>query len=370
MKIEKVELFYKDVPCIRAHYMSVGILPKKSPILIVKIFTDEGIIGYGDLTSFAPYVGEDFLTAAHTIKRYLVPNLIGIDPFDIEEAHRRMDMAVYANHYAKTAIDVALYDIMGKALGVPVYKLLGGKCREKMLVSWTVATGDIRRDVEESKDRVAAGYRFIRLKVGYGWEIKQEIERIRKVREAIGDTTGFGIDVNQGWNPKDAIEVLRAVDDCGLLYVEQPVPRLNVEGLKLVKECIRIPVMADECVFSIQDLQEIIKRQAADMVNIKLLKFGGLLPARKALAVAESANMPAHQSEFWQTEIGKAADAHFGVSGTNFMEESGFELYTIREKAIADNPLRFEKGYIYPPEGPGLGVEIEDERLYREWSQF
>jgi len=369
MKIEKAELFYKDVPCLRAHHMSVGILPKESPILIVKISTDEGIIGYGDLTSFEPYVGEDYMTAAHMIKRCLAPNLIGMDPFDIETAHRRMDMAVYANHYAKTAIDVALYDIMGKALGVPTYKLLGGKCREKMLVSWTVATGDIERDVEESKDRVAVGYKFIRLKVGYG-ELNREIDRIRRVREAIGDTIGFGIDVNQGWEPKDAIQVLRAVEDCGLLYVEQPVPRLNVEGLKFVKDHFRIPVMADECVFSIQDLREIIKRDAADMVNIKLLKFGGLLPAKKALAVAESANMPAHQSEFWQTEIGKAADAHFGVSGPNFMEESGFELYTIRERAIADNPLRFEDGYIYPPEGPGLGVEVEDERLYREWSQF
>lgn len=370
MEIQKVELFYKNVPCIRAHHMSVGVLPKESPILIVKISTDEGITGYGDLTSFAPYVGEDFFTAAHTIKRYLAPNIMGMDPFDIEAAHRRMDLAVYASHYAKTAIDVALYDIMGKALGVPVYKLLGGKCREKMLVSWTVATGDIQTDVEESKDRVAAGYKFIRLKVGYGEEINKEIERIRKVREAIGDTTGFGIDVNQGWNPKDAIAVLRAVEDCDLLYVEQPVPRLNIEGLKVVKQNSGIHVMADECVFSIQALQEIIRREAADMVNIKLLKFGGILPAKKALAVAESANLPAHQSEFWQTEIGKAADAHFGVSGANFMEESGFELYTIRERAIAENPLRFDDGYIYPPEGPGLGVEVEDERLYKEWSQF
>ena len=346
---------------------------KGSASVIVKIHTDEGIVGIADTGGTSPwYRGETQDSIMSMINHVFGPSiLIGEDPFNIEKIVARMDFAARDNNQAKAVVDYALHDIVGKSLGVPVYKLLGGLTTEKIPLGFVLPAGPPDEVVSIGMQAVRAGFRVLKLKVGYGQE-KDDIENVRGLREAVGEKIQIFIDANGSWNYYQALMILKKLEKYDLAMVEQPVPWWDVDGMARLRQKIGIPVFADESAIELKHLLEIIQKNAADGFFIKIPKAGGLLKSQKWVSVAKAAGLPVVCGCMMGSGLEAAAYTHLLVSDewlSKLVHENIGPLHihdvfdtvsTPIKNDIALNVPRYENGYLYPPEGPGLGIKVNE----------
>jgi len=364
MKITTMKTFPVGIPLKFNYRISLTDIVHKRH-LVVKVETDEGICGYGEVGVLPPEIGGTLESLTSAVDHYFTPALKDVNPFDIETIHEKMNRAVYGFHFAKAAVDIACYDIMGKSLSLPVYKLIGGCYREKIPVTWCLGIESIDRNVAEAVQAVQDGYGAIKVKVGQ--DADYDVERIKAIREAIGDQPKIRIDANQGYKPKEAIKTLRKMERFDLQCVEQPVNKLDMKGLAEVQKGTSIPVMTDEAVYSYEDLIRVIELEAASIINIKLARVGGILRAKKIAHIAEAAGLSCMLGCMLEIGVGIAAAAHVAASTPNVDLESDLigHLYH-KEDIIKDSGvkvLNIEKGNLYLPEGPGLGVTVKEDIL-------
>ncbi|MGH7320305.1 MAG: mandelate racemase/muconate lactonizing enzyme family protein [Candidatus Rokuibacteriota bacterium] len=291
-------------------------------------------------------------------RKSFAPAVIGEDPFRIAHLVQRMDTALDGVEEAKAGIEMALWDIVGKALNTPVYNLLGGKVRERVPLSYSVPFGEPGAMAEYALERAREGHRTIKVKVGNDPAI--DIEAVRRVREAIGPERRLRVDANMAWpSAKQAIRVIRAMEPWDLELVEQPLGRRELDGMAEVRRAIGVPLMADESVRTPRDAMEVIRRGAADIANVYVSEAGGLLNASRVFAVCEAAGVPCMIGSMPEFGIGTAAQIHLGVAMTNLGPDSDTCGVLYHAEDLLTRPLRIEGGYAYPPEGPGLGVEVD-----------
>lgn len=361
MKITSIKTFPVGIPLKFNYRISLtDIVFKKH--LVVKMETDEGVFGYGEVGVLPTEIGGTLESLASAVDYYFLPVLKGINPFDIEDIHERMNKSIYGFHFAKAAIDIACYDIMGKVLNLPVHKLIGGAYREKVPVTWCLGIESIEQNVSEAVQAVGDGYRAIKVKVGQ--DADYDVERIKAIREAIGSKPKIRIDANQGYNPKEAIKTLKRMEKLDIQCVEQPVNKLDIKGLAEVQQGTSIPVMTDEAVYSYKDLIRVIELNAASIINIKLARVGGIMRAKKIAHIAEAAGLSCVLGCMLEIGIGIAAAAHVAVSTPNVDLESDLigHLYH-KEDVIEDSGvkmLNIEEGDLYLPQEPGLGVSVKE----------
>src|SRR3954468_4343739 len=225
-----------------------GLSHSVSPFLLVKIETDDGITGLGEVSCTPRWSGEDQVTAAHFIATIFVPLLTGQDPRDIEALTVRMRHALFGHPFTKAAIEMALWDILGKSVGLPLYRLLGGPVREFVPTKWSISGVEPKRAAEIATWAVEQGFRAMKVKVGI--DDQQDIARVREVRKAIGDDIRLGVDANGAWMPAKAIDMICRLEEFDLWFAEQPVPPGDVEWLAEVRNTIGVPVIADESVYT------------------------------------------------------------------------------------------------------------------------
>ena len=378
MKITQVETFNIALPWRRLHKMAFP-SGKLGNYVLVRVHTDEGIQGLGEATvikewggDYGRYFGESPELTVAVIESVLAPAVIGLDPFAIEKAHHTMDLAIKGYPYAKTALDEALYDIKGKALGVPVYELLGGLYREEIPVAHSLGWMELEEATAEAAAAVAEGIRTIKIKVGRSAEY--DVRIVREVRRTVGENIDVVVDANQGWpHPKYAIAILRQMEDEGIRYAEQP-----VEGLARmahVARAVDVPIMADESAWTPQDVLEIVEREAADMISLYTTKPGGLFPAKKVAAVAEAAGLPLNVNGSHETGVGNAANLHLVASTAAVTEAGVFPVTTLKGKEptqmagkmylddIVTHPFEYRDGNLVVPSGPGLGIELDENKV-------
>ncbi len=254
--------------------------------IIVKIETNTGHIGYGEAPPTGVITGDTTGAIIGAIEDHIKKHIIGMDIENMEEIMLKLDKSVVKNTSAKAAVDIAIYDLYGQLYKAPVYKLLGGY-RKEITTDITISINDPEEMAQDSIDAINRGYRTLKIKVGNDSAL--DLKRMKAIRAAIGYDIDLRIDANQGWNPKEAIYALRKMEDEGLNIelVEQPVAAYDFEGLKLVTDNVSIPVLADESVFSPRDAMTILQMRAADLINIKLMKTGGLHNALKICSMAE-----------------------------------------------------------------------------------
>lgn len=254
--------------------------------VIVKVITDTGHMGYGEAAPTAVITGDTTGSITGAIESVIAKQLLGLEIENIEEIMRRLNGCIIKNTSAKAAVDIAIYDLFGQLYQTPLYKLWGG-FREKLTTDLTISVNEPEQMALDSLEAVKLGYDTLKIKVGNN--PFQDIERMKAIRKAVGYDVNLRIDANQGWKPKEAVRILRKVEDEGLNIelVEQPVVAHDLEGLKHVTNNITIPVMADESVFSPLDALKIMQMRAADLLNIKLMKTGGVHNALKICAMAE-----------------------------------------------------------------------------------
>ena len=357
---------------------SFGTVGKREDNLIIKIYTDEGIYGLGEACTLGPfYWGESQETGMGIIQHHLYPKVLeGADPFDVEMIHVKMDKFVYANTVAKAGVDYALHDIIGKKLGVPLYKLLGASKPyfDKIPTRASVGIDDPKAMAEKAAMLHEMGFGGIKMKVGL--EPIKDIERVKAIRDAIGPDMLIDIDVNGAYRAKEAVYMLRRVQDCGNIIVEQPVGRDDYEGMKYVRERVDIPIGACEAALSQQQIMRLIRMDACDFFNFKPTRSGGIFPAKQVMHMAEAAGKFIVLSEQLGSSVELSAVGHLAFSTPTIMIPGGYAAGVMgmagrfttegSDADIVDNPMQVKGGCLLPPtDNPGLGVDLVEEKWRR-----
>ena len=364
MNIATLDTIIVDIPTKRVHKLSFGDIHHQSYV-IVRARTSEGIEGIGEASTIGgPSWSEESPEGIKaTIDRYLAPHVLGQDPRRIEWLAAQMDRAVKGNSFAKAAIEMALFDITARSLAIPVYQLLGGKVVDRIPLAWTLATGDIARDIEEVEEKLATNmHRIFKIKIG-ALEPREDVSRVAAIAAAVGARASIRVDVNQAWNEITAAQWLPALEDAGVALVEQPIPRWNIDGMARLCAAHRVPIMADESLCSTHDAIALAKASAADVFALKVTKAGGLLNTRKVAAIADGAGIPCYGGCMLETSVGTAAYAHVFATLTDL--SFGCELFgpLLLKDDITRTGLGFGEGAIQIPDGPGFGVELDEDKL-------
>jgi L-alanine-DL-glutamate epimerase-like enolase superfamily enzyme len=330
--------------------------------VLVEIQTDEGAVGYGEApcTVTVGFYGETLETVTASIRKYIAPKLVGEDPLNIRRATSIMDVAQGNAVIAKTGIDFALYDVAGKILGVPTYTLLGGMQRDKVKAASEIAIVKPEEMVEEARRLVNMGFRVIKIKAGR--DVEEEISGVRAVRDAIGLDIELRVDPNGGWSRSETIRALKAFANCGISYIEQPLPGWDLEGLAWIRKATGVSVMVDESVWNPHDVVRVAQAEAADIINIKLTKAGGLKNSLEIYATAQALGIPCVIGTELEGCVGVAAKLHLAASLENLPFACEFTELAFQKMAVTE-PLQLEDGYLRVPKGTGLGVSPDKDLI-------
>jgi o-succinylbenzoate synthase len=358
MGIQQIEVY----PVTLAYKETFRIAPgasTESHNVIVKIVTDYGVVGWGEASPSERVTGETAETVIKILNR-IAPKLIGLCPLRIEQDVEVMDSIVEGNPAAKAAIDIALHDILGKTGRKPLFMLMGGY-RTEVLTDITLSIKSPKEMAEDAVKAVNKGFKALKVKVGVN--PTEDVERIKRVREAIGDNVQIRIDANQGWTPKQAIEVLNKIEKFNIQFVEQPIPSEDMKGLAEVRKKSPIPIMADESVHSPEDALRLIRAEAVDLINIKLMKSGGILKGRKIAAIAEAAGIPCMIGCMGESEIGIAAGAHLAAAVKNIQYADLDSDLLLKDKLVKKGGTKVKDSMRVFPKQDGLGIKELNEQI-------
>jgi muconate cycloisomerase len=333
--------------------------------VLVRVADDEGRVGLGEASVTAVWSGETQTGTIALIEQELAPLLIGADPFDIEWITRRMERTVFGNSFARGALEMALLDLQGQILGVPVYKLLGGCDRETLArgirLKFVVGAVEPELAAQRAARMVQRGWKAIKVKVARHEHPRIDAERLRAVRQAIGPDTWLSVDANGGYTVEDAVWAAARFEKLDIALFEQPTRRGDHVAMAEVRRKSGIPIMADESLFTPLDALEVIRHGAADILSLYPGKHGGIRPTQAIAKLAESAGIPCTIGSNLEREVATAAMAHVTVCTANLQCERypgdliGPVYY---EKPLTREPLRYEADRLWVPEKPGLGVAV------------
>ena len=362
MKLKRIQPIAVSLPLSKPIKMA-GVELRTADNVVVRLETDGGIVGWGEAAS-APSMSGETVQSMMAAIRYLAPYLEALPLEDIVGAAARMDRALYGNQSAKSAIEIALHDALGKARGVPVFDLLGGKRLERIPMLRMIASSDAAADVAEARRSRDQGYVAFKVKVGTGAP-RRDAERTRAVCEALGDRVLRCADANQGWSREEAIEYVRAVEGSGLDFFEQPVMGHDVEGMARVAAASSIAIGFDEGLHRLDDLRRHHEARAARGASLKTIKLGGLVPVCEAARLCETLGMKVNLAgKMAESGIATAAVLHLAAAVPSVDWGVSPTSPYLAEDLLA-KPLEFSKGHAVPPSGPGLGVEVDEARVAR-----
>ncbi|HEV3440760.1 MAG TPA: mandelate racemase/muconate lactonizing enzyme family protein [Gemmata sp.] len=337
-----------------------------SAYVLVRVQTDAGLVGLGEATISGLWSGETQAGTLATIRDYIAPQLIGQDPRDITAARRAMDFIIKLNPFTKSAVEMALWDIAGKAAGVPVYQLLGGKVRDKVRIKLVVWARDVPGSRSMAEQLLGLGVTCVKVKVGLDPET--DVARVRAVREVAGPKIPVTIDANCGWTIQQAKHCLRQLTDVPLLFAEQPIPAGDPVAMAELRRDIPTPIMADESVFTLQDAWQLTVHRAADILSVYPGKHGGIAATAEIIAVAKAAGLRCTIGSNLELGIGTAAMLHVAAAFPE-VDCDTFPADTIgpfyHDGDVVTHPLELGPPYAKVPSGPGLGVELDEAALAR-----
>jgi len=366
--IGDVRLILADIPVRRPHTMSFATLEAVN-FVFVRIETRDGLIGWGEAACLGgpTWSEESAESIAATLDRYVIPWLRGRDARELESLRLEMAKRVQGNPFARAAVEMALWDLNGRALGVPVHRLLGGRVRDRVPLSWSLAVANGDAEIAEAREKVAKGHRIFKIKTA-AHPVAHDVERVRRLREAVGPAVSLRVDANQGWDRATALQAIRALEPYRLDFVEQPVPRWDGDGMAEIARAVTVPVMADESCCSTHDALAIARRGGVSILALKLTKSAGILNTMAIARIAEAAGMSCYVGCMIETSLGTAAYLQVALAAAPVTW--GCELFgpLLLKGDVTRQPVQYADGAILALDGPGLGVEIDETRL-KEWSR-
>lgn len=315
MKIKDILIGEVHIPLQRPFKTALRTVTDVEDI-IVRIETEDGLFGFGEAPPTAVITGDTKGSIVTAIMDFIRPNLIGMPIDHLEEIFYRLNHCIVKNTSAKAAVDMAIYDLYAKSLNRPLYQVLGGY-RKEVETDITISVNPIEEMVADSLDAVKQGFRILKVKVGK--EGLYDVERMEQIRKAVGDDIVLRVDANQGWDAKQSVRIIRAMEDRGLNIelVEQPVSAHDFAGMQYVTQNVDTKILADESVFSAKDAIDIIKERAADLINIKLMKTGGIHNAIKICDIAQLYQVECMIGCMLESKISVSAAAHFAGGKMN-----------------------------------------------------
>ncbi len=355
MKIVKIETKRLRVPLKRPFQTALRRVESLEDIVVI-ITTQSGLQGYGEGAPTPVITGETMGTMQAVIE-YLTPFLAGrdLEEFDalIETIHTR----ILKNTTAKSALEIALYDLKAKTLQLPLYRMLGGS-QKNFRTDITISLGETKEMVADALDAVALGYDTLKIKVGSN--PLKDIERIEAICEAVGKKATLRLDANQGWTPEECITVMQRLESKGIVpeLIEQPIKAEDIEGLRAIKERIQTPLLADESVFTLNDARRLLDLEAADLINIKLAKCGGISNALKLADLAGEYGVKCMIGCMLEGPISVGAAVHVASAKADIITMIDLDAVALCQSNPLKGGVRFEESNIILPGSFGLGVEF------------
>jgi L-alanine-DL-glutamate epimerase-like enolase superfamily enzyme len=323
--------------------------------VVVRVTDSDGRTGWGEAPQVWQVTGESLAGAEACVTGPLSTVVVGRDADDLLPVTRAVAAAVAGNHGAKAAVDVALHDLAARRRGVSLPVFLGA-ANHRVATDVTLAAGDADTLAGAALERTLERFTVLKMKVGT--DAATDVERVRAVRAAVGDDVRLRLDANQGWTPREAVRVISALEDAGLgvELVEQPVRAADLDGLAWVTARVGTPVMADESVYGLRDLVEVLRRRAADLVNVKLAKCGGLAVARALLELARAHEVGTIVGSMMETHIGVGAAASLvAAMGTTLTSDLDAAWWAASSPVVGG--MRYDGPQVVLPDTPGLGIE-------------
>jgi o-succinylbenzoate synthase len=362
MKIVEAKAVPIRIPLKKPFTIALGTLTHTNHVL-VRMTDDEGRVGWGETTTFHSVYGYDQKSLYNVLTDHLIPAVLGLDPRDRAALHQRMELAIPFNTMAKTGIDLAAYDLAAQAAVAPIHALVGGARVDRVPVVAVVDIVPPSQAEDMAREVVAKGYRVIKVKIGLN--AQQDLQRVKAVRKAVGDGPRIRVDGNQGYDRATAMWVFARMEEVGLEWIEQPLPHWDLEGLQNLCQRLDTPVAVDESVHTPEDAMRVIRTGAADVVNIKVTKCGGIDRSQKIAVICGSAGIPCYVGGCIETDPGVAASIHFYAATPNIVSAAELRAESPYVDDVVVAPLKESDGTIMVPKEPGLGVTVDEQKVAR-----
>ncbi|MFE3329771.1 mandelate racemase/muconate lactonizing enzyme family protein [Streptomyces sp. NPDC059176] len=358
MKIASFHTRVVRAPYLRPFTISSGTSPELVSLL-VEVRTTDGDSGFGEASPMTAYTGETLSGLQAAVTEHAAPALVGRDPRDVAGAHAAMDAAIRGQHLAKAALDIALHDLAARVAGWPAHLLLGGGVTSRVPTAWVVGLGTPDEMAAEAARYAGLGFGHIKLKGGA--DPRRDVDLVAAVRRAVPDSVELSLDANEGYEPGGAGRVVGRLADAGLDLIEQPLPRWDLAGLAALRIHGGVRVMADESLQSLHDALELVRRGAADVLNIKILKVGGLYRARQIAALAEAAGLAVKIGTMPELGVATLAAAHLSAA----LPHASVPPDLVGPLLVDEEPFAPEAfasvvgtGHVQLPDRPGLGHRL------------
>jgi muconate cycloisomerase len=363
-KIDQIETLILDIPTIRGHVLSMATMRTQTAVLVRVKFSD-GSEGIGEGTtigglSYGPESPEGIKSAIDT---YIAPALLGREADDVNGAIQVVDKLVKGNRIAKAAVEIALWDGLGKRLGVPVSQLFGGAVHERLPVAWTLASGNSETDIAEALEMIETRrHNIFKLKIGKR-EVAADVAHVARIKQAVGDAASVRVDINTAWSLQDARWGLKGLQEAGCELVEQPVPARYRKALAELTSGYEIAVMADEALNGPEDALEVAAAKAADVFAVKVAQSGGLKRAAEVVAIGQAAGLELYGGTMLETGLGTAAALQLFATVERLAWGTEFFGPLLLTEDILATPIVYRDFCVEVPRGPGVGATLDPDKI-------
>lgn len=363
MKIKRIEPIAVAFPMKKPVYMA-GVEIKQADNILIRIEADNGAVGWGEAAE-APTMTGETVEGMFAAASYIIPALIGRDAEDIEGFSAAMTGRMYGNNAAKAAIEIALHDLVGRATSRPVHAILGGKKRDRIALLGVISNGKLAGDLDDAAKKKAEGYRAFKIKVGIDTPAL-DAERTRQVCKLLGPDLLLCTDANMGWNRADALQYTKAVTGSGLAFFEQPVHADDIASMTAISAAATdFAIGADESIHSMEDIRRHHEHKAARGVSLKTIKLGGMRNVMNAGNLCDQLGMSVNVScKTGESSLAGAAGLHIAAA----LPQINWGL-TLSHQGLSDditaNPIRIEQGHVTVSDRPGLGIDVDEDRVRR-----
>lgn len=364
MKIHSFDVYIVDLPTIRPHQLAMHTIVSQT-ILLGCVTDKDGREGWAEVATIggASY-GESTPEAIKAnIDAYITPLVLGQNPIHFNKIMNDVSKLVRGNYFAKALVEGAIVDLAAKSKNIPAFELFGGQIHKSLPIAWTLASGNTETDIEEAKEMLEKKrHNIFKLKIGKG-DPYQNVEHVRKIKQALGDQVRLTVDVNQAWDEDTSNYCIASLQDAGVSMVEQPLQAWDFEGMSRLTSKFTVPIMADEAATSIQDVFRIAKYRAGNSIALKPCKHGGLTQTKKVAGIAEAAGLSLYGGTMIESSLGTAMCAQLYATLPEM--KFGTEIFgpLLFKDNLTLNDIRFENFEVIVPDGPGFGMEIDKEKV-------
>ena len=354
MVISKISYQKMELPMVKPFRIAIGATNSYEGF-IVSVTSDDGITGYGEATT-TPFITGDTIGSIEYELRVFSETLTGKEESP-ERLNEIMKNSLRSSRASRNAIDCAVWDIIGKRSRSNVRKLLGNY-RKSISTSYTVDLVDPKMARTQANSLLSQGIEVFKVKMGSG--ISEDLERVKVVREVIGMEKMVYVDFNQSYTARKAIEISKKLSPLNIEFMEQPVPMHDIRGLKFTRQRSDIPIFADEAIFTCDDVLNVLENEAADGINIKLMKSGGITEATKMASIAEAYRAPVMIGCMIETRLANTAGLDVALS-RSAVKYTDLDGYSSIIEDIASDGITLSGGQVSGPDIPGVGVKLREQ---------